>query len=215
MAGVDIIVFWLFSATLLSSALMVITMRNPVHAALALVLSFFSGAILWLSLQAEFLAILLILIYVGAVMVLFLFVVMMLDIKLSVLKEGFTRYLPLGLAVALLLASGIVLLLSEAQLPLVSGSGLEADGARQLGHMLFKHNLLPFETAGALLLVAIIAALGINPKQRPRRLIQDPAEQVRSKAKVRLVSGDIDAPLHLKDIAQKTTNIGKDNGQQS
>lgn len=200
--GADILVFWLFAAALLGSALLVVTARNPVHAALSLVLCFFSGAILWLPLNAEFLAILLILIYVGAVMVLFLFVVMMLDIKLSVLREGFARHLPVGLVVALLLVGGILSLLAEAPPTTYAGAGkLEADGARQLGMLLFTENLVPFEAAGAILLVAIIAALGINPKRRPRRLVQDPAEQVVSAPKIRMVSADADSPLYIGQAA--------------
>ena len=197
--GADVLVFWMFAATLLLSALLVVTVRNPVYAALSLVLCFFSGAILWLPLNAEFLAILLILIYVGAVMVLFLFVVMMLDVKLSVLREGFARHLPVGLVVALLLVGGILSLLAEAPPPTTyAGAGwLEEDGARQLGMLLFTENLVPFEAAGAILLVAIIAALGINPKQRPRRLVQDPAEQVASAPKIRMVSAEDGSPLYV------------------
>ena len=202
--GTELVVFWLFSAGLVLSALMVITMRNPVYAALSLVLSFFCGAILWLPLNAEFLAILLILIYVGAIMVLFLFVIMMLDVNLSVLREGFTRYLPLSLVVTVLLATGIMaLLLSESATIPGAGVGLEEDGARQLGHMLFTDHLLPFEAAGALLVVAIIAALGINPRRKARRLVQDPAQQVVSEARISMVSGDQDTPLFIKDNKDK------------
>ena len=182
--------FYLFAGIYLGAGLTVILARNPMHAALSLVLAFFSSAALWLFLSAEFLAILLVLIYVGAVMVLFLFVVMMLDINLAVLREGFIRWLPVGAAVAVLLASVIVTALyagfglQEAQPP-----PPEHGSALWLGLVLFTEYLYPFELAGAILLVAIVAAISLTHRGRRQRKAQDPAQQVRVSAadRVRLV----------------------------
>ncbi|MGH8245087.1 MAG: NADH-quinone oxidoreductase subunit J [Gammaproteobacteria bacterium] len=187
-------IFYFFAALLVMSAAMVITVRNPVHAALFLVLAFFSSAAIWLLLQAEFLAIALVLVYVGAVMVLFLFVVMMLDINLAPLREGFARYLPLGLAVAVLMAVAMGLVIRSGHFE-SAGTGANAalDAARsntlELGRSLFTDFLYPFEIAGAILLVAIIAAIALT--MRPPRSIKTPKPEkqivVRREDRVRLV----------------------------
>jgi len=159
------IVFYFFATLLIGSAVAVITTRHPVYSILFLILAFFASAALWLMIQAEFLALVLIFVYVGAVMTLFLFVVMMLDIDKIVIKEGFVKFLPL----ALLLMSGFVGMLVYAFLPAnmpvlaartpdFGGDYINVNG---LGELLFSHYLFPFEVAGALLLVAIVAAIAL------------------------------------------------------
>ena len=196
---IETIVFYVFAAGLVLSSLLVITLRNPVHAALSLVLAFFSSAALWLLLHAEFLAILLILIYVGAVMVLFLFVVMMLDVDLARLREGFTRYLPLGGLVALVLAGGMIALLGSEDWRETSPESTRTDAAdvtsgidnaRALGRLLFTEYLYPFEIAGALLLTAIVAAIAMTQRRGKKYRTPDPAAQIRVRRedRVRLVS---------------------------
>lgn len=188
------IVFYAFSALLVLSAGMVITVRNPVHAALFLVLCFFSSAGLWLLLQAEFLAIALVLVYVGAVMVLFLFVVMMLDINIAVLRQGFTRYLPLGGVVALLLVAvmasvvgGDYFGLERSPAPAVAS---EVSNTRMLGLQLYTDYVYPFEIASVILLVAIVAAIALTLRRRPETRYQEPGKQVVVKRgdRVRLVA---------------------------
>src|SRR3990172_986324 len=166
------IVFYFFAALLLLAATMVITVKNPVHAALSLVLSFFCSAAIWMLLQAEFLAIALILVYVGAVMVLFLFVIMMLDINLTVLREGFSRFLPVGIFVALLMVVSMGLVIMSGRFS--SGGNYEVlqraadySNTKELGIALFSDYLYPFEIAGAILLVAIVAAISLTLRKRP------------------------------------------------
>ncbi len=187
-------IFYIFAALLIFSASMVITVRNPVHAALFLVLAFFSSAAVWLILEAEFLAIVLILVYVGAVMVLFLFVVMMLDINLAPLREGFARYLPVGIVIAVLMvvAMGTVftsVYFSGAQMNVVTPTATDVDNAKELGKLMFTEYLYPFEIAGAILLVAIVAAISLTLRKGRSKKSQNPAEQVSVKRKdrVRLV----------------------------
>ncbi len=187
--------FYLFASALLISGLMVILLRNPVHAVLSLVLAFFSSAGLWMMLHAEFLAILLVLIYVGAVMVLFLFVVMMLDINLAVLREGFIRYLPVGATVAVLMATGMIFLLLQSgasEVPPVPGVADEASNVQQIGELLFTEYLYPFEIAGALLLLAILAVISMTERGLGSKKSQDPAWQVQARPedRIRLVSMD-------------------------
>lgn len=184
---------------LIMSALLVITVRNPVYAALFLVLAFFSSAVIWLLLRAEFLAIVLVLVYVGAVMVLFLFVVMMLDINIARLRAGFARYLPVAALVALVLVASMALVLGpenlvpdEAASRYSSGltdPGADYSNTRELGEMLFTRYLYPFEIAGVLLLVAMIAAITLTMRPPRSSKAQKPEQQVavRSKDRVRLV----------------------------
>ena len=188
------IVFYTFAAILVFAATRVITVRNPVHAALHLVLAFFTCAALWILLEAEFLAITLVLVYVGAVMVLFLFVVMMLDINLAPLKEGFIRYLPVGIIVAGLMILEMYLVLRSksfdaASMPQPPRHDADYSNTRELGSVLYTDYVYPFELASVILLVAIIAAITLTMRKRPAAKKQNPAEQVkvRSQDRVRIV----------------------------
>ena len=188
-------VFYAFAAILLFAATRVITARNPVHAALFLVLAFGTTAGLWMLLEAEFLAIALILVYVGAVMVLFLFVVMMLDINIDRLREGYWDYLAPGLTVAgiMVLEMAIVLAGRHAGLLALAAPTPKPAGysnTRELGRLLYTDYALPFEIAAVILLVAIIAAIALTLRARKDSKYQDPARQVRVRRenRVRLVS---------------------------
>ena len=188
------LVFYFFAAVLVFAATMVITVRNPVKAALFLVLAFFNAAALWLLLEAEFLAIVLVLVYVGAVMVLFLFVVMMLDINLVPLREGFGEYLPIGGFVAVLLVLEMAIILSAEKfglqhLPQPIGHTAEYSNTRELGRLLYTDYVYAFEIAALILLVAIIAAIALTMRKRKDTKYQNPAEQIRiqRKDRVRLV----------------------------
>jgi NADH-quinone oxidoreductase subunit J len=183
------IAFYTFAAVLLFSALRVITARNPVHAAMFLVLSFFTAAGLWLLIYAEFLALTLILVYVGAVMVLFLFVVMMLDINFDKLREGFWKHLPTAAVVALMMVAQMALLLwgKTMNLHTVSaGAPAAASNTKALGRMLYTDYLLPFELAAVVLLVAMVAAIALTLRGRKEAKSQNVANQVRVKSTDRL-----------------------------
>ncbi len=184
-------VFWVFAAILVFAAFRVITVRNPVHAALHLVLAFFTSAGLWLLMEAEFLAITLVLVYVGAVMVLFLFVVMMLDINIAPLREGFIRYLPVGATVAGLIILEMALVvgarnfgLDQMASPIARPEGYS--NTRELGGMLYTDYVYPFEIAAVILLVAIIAAIALTMRRREGTKHQDPSKQVQVKRNDRL-----------------------------
>jgi len=188
------IVFYLFAAILVFAATRVITVRNPVHAALHLVLAFFTCAGLWLLLEAEFLAITLVLVYVGAVMVLFLFVVMMLDINVSPLREGFVKYLPVGFTVALLIFAEMFMVLGVKNfgadvVAIPERHGADYSNTRELGSVLYTDYVYPFEIASVILLVAIIAAIALTMRKRPATKAQNPVDQVAVKRadRVRLV----------------------------
>ena len=188
-------VFWIFAAILVIAAVCVITARNPVHSALFLVLAFFTAAALWMLLRAEFLAITLVLVYVGAVMVLFLFVVMMLDINLDRMREGFWSYLPLGAAIAALMIAEMALVLGGKYfglqaLPGPADPGPGYSNTKELGRLLYTDYAYPFELAAVLLLVAIIVAIALTLRKRKDTKYQDPAKQVAVKRseRVRLVS---------------------------
>lgn len=185
------LVFYGFSIVLVLAALGVITVRNPVHAALLLVLSFFTAAGIWVMLKAEFLAISLVLVYVGAVMVLFLFVVMMLDINLDKLREGFWKSSWLGLTVgaAMLLEMAFLVMSpgfsgSEPVNPVSSQAGYS--NIKELGRLIYTDYAFPFELAALILLVAIVAAIALTLRGRKDAKTQDPAAQVRVKARDRL-----------------------------
>jgi NADH-quinone oxidoreductase subunit J len=187
-------VFYVFAAILVFAAGRVITCRNPVHAALHLVLAFFTCAGLWLLLEAEFLAITLVLVYVGAVMVLFLFVVMMLDINLSPLREGFVKYLPVGFTVALLIFAEMFMVLGVKNfgadvVAIPERHGADYSNTRELGSVLYTDYVYPFEIASVILLVAIIAAIALTMRKRPETKAQNPVDQVAVKRadRVRLV----------------------------
>jgi len=183
-------IFYFFAGLLVLSATMVITVRNPVHAALFLVLAFFCSAAVWLMLQAEFLAIVLVLVYVGAVMVLFLFVVMMLDINLTPLREGFMRFLPVGVIVALLMIISMGYILKSAYKDNTASQAvaLPADYSNtlELGKALFTDYIYPFEIAGAILLVAIIAAISLTMRKGKSKKSQNPEDQVKVKSRDRM-----------------------------
>lgn len=183
--------FYIFATILLVSSVLVITVRNTVYAVLFLVLSFFTSAALWMMLEAEFLAIVLVLVYVGAVMVLFLFVVMMLNINITAKREGFTRYLPVGIIVAAIMLFEIISVVG------VGNFGLEQIGEplrhpadysniKELGRLLYTVYVYPFEIAGAILLVAIVAAIALAFRRRSGNKAVDPAQQVRVKKEDRL-----------------------------
>jgi len=188
----QLVIFYIFAAVMLFAATMVITTRNPVHSALFLVLAFFNAAVIWLFAEAEFLAIVLVVVYVGAVMVLFLFVVMMLDINVTPLREGFARYLPIGFAIALVMVLQMILVVTSDYIHVVadgSASPVVVENTRLLGSVLYTTFVYPFELAGGALLVAIIAAILLTHRRRPGTKTQNPAQQVRVRPqdRVRLV----------------------------
>ena len=176
--------FYLFSVILIVAASLVVTVRNPVKAALYLVLVFFSAACIWLTLEAEFLAIVLVLVYVGAVMVLFLFVVMMLDIDVARLREGFTQYLPAGLVIAGVMVAELSLVMLSRRfgldaIPRPVARGVDYSNTRELGLVLYTDYVYAFEIAGLILLVAIIAAISLTFRRRGGTKVQVIAEQLR------------------------------------
>ena len=187
-------IFYFFAAVLVFAAVRVITVRNPVHAVLHLVLAFFTCAGLWLMLEAEFLAITLVLVYVGAVMVLFLFVVMMLDINVSPLREGFIKYLPVGLSVAAIIVIEMFLVVRARNfgtdaVAIPARHGADYSNTRELGSVLYTDYVYPFEIAAVILLVAMIAASALTMRRRPETKYQNPVDQVavKSSDRVRLV----------------------------
>ncbi len=182
--------FYVFAAILVFAALRVVTARNPVHAALWLVLSFFTAAAHWLMLQAEFLAIALVLVYVGAVMVLFLFVVMMLDVNFDSLRKQFRSYLPVGATVFVLILVEMALVLLGNRLTGVTGTAAPpppgGSNTKALGSLLYTAYVYPFEIAAVVLLVAIIAAIALTHRRRRETKYQDPGLQVKVRAEDRL-----------------------------
>ena len=184
------IAFYVFAAVLVGAAGMVVTIRNPVKAALFLVLAFFSAACVWITLQAEFLAIVLVLVYVGAVMVLFLFVVMMLDIDLASMRAGFTRYLPLGSLIAVVLVLEIALVMHTSFGPDrfndPASHGADYSNTKALGAQLYTDYVYAFEIAALILLVAIIAAIVLTMRRRPDSKYISPGDQVQVRREDRL-----------------------------
>jgi len=183
--------FYILSTILLFAATMVVTSRNPVKAALFLVLTFFSAACVWLLLEAEFLAISLVLVYVGAVMVLFLFVVMMLDINVAKMRAGFGEYLPIGAIVAVLMVLEMVIVLSNKvigpdSMPVPAPRAADYSNTRELGRVLYSDYIYPFEIAALILLVAIIAAIALTMRKRKVNKFQEPSEQMKVQKKDRL-----------------------------
>ncbi len=182
--------FYAFAAILVFAALRVVTARNPVHAALWLVLAFFTAAAHWLMLRAEFLAIVLVLVYVGAVMVLFLFVVMMLDVNFDSLRKQFKSYLPVGATVFVLILVEMALVLLGNRLTGITGSVAPSppggSNTRALGDLLYTVYVYPFEIAAVVLLVAIIAAIALTHRRRRETKYQDPSKQVKVRAQDRL-----------------------------
>ena len=184
--------FYLFSAILLFASFRVITARNPVHAALYLVLAFSQAAAVWLLLRAEFLAISLVLVYVGAVMVLFLFVVMMLDIHIDSLRSGFWKHFPLAGLIGALIALEMAAVLmggfrvTEGSKAAVAPLAADYSNTKELGKLLYTHDLFPLEIAALILLVAIVAAIALTLRERKDSRHMDPSDQVRVKAADRL-----------------------------
>lgn len=184
-------VFYAFSAIMIMAALGVITARNPVHSALSLVLTFFATSAIWMLLEAEFLAITLVLVYVGAVMVLFLFVVMMLDINLTRLREGFMRYVPFGIVIALILIVQMVMVVGPENFGLEQFAeparhAADYSNTKELGRILYTDYVYPFEIASVILLVAIVAAIALTMRRRPETKYQTPGKQVMVKKEDRL-----------------------------
>jgi NADH-quinone oxidoreductase subunit J len=211
--GVEKILFYLFAATAVLASLGVIGSKNPVRAALFLVLAFVATAGIWLLLQAEFLGIVLILVYVGAVMVLFLFVIMMLDINLAPLQEGFARYLPIGAAVAVVVLAEMSLVLNPEffglkNFPVPEALSATDSNTKMLGHLLFTEYLYAFELAAVLLLLAIVAAIVLTLRRRDRKeaLYQDIGAQVRVKAADRLTMVKMPAVVAVKEETKKESD---------
>lgn len=204
-------IFYTLAAILLFAGIRVITTRNPVHAALHLVLAFFTAAGIWLLLEAEFLAIALVLVYVGAVMVLFLFVVMMLDINVDKLREGFWDYLPMAGTIGLLMAVEMVMVLSGKYITptIVSNKPADYSNTAELGRVLYTDYLLPFELASVVLLVAIVAAIVLTLRDRQDNKSMNPAEQVLVKKKDRLRIVKMDAVVEPAPIESPEAEKGK------
>lgn len=188
--------FYVFSTLLLFAAFRVITAKNPVHAVLFLVLAFFQAAMVWMLLKAEFLSITLVLVYVGAVMVLFLFVVMMMDINMDSVRQDFWRHFPIAAVVGVLIAlemAGVLMggfqrVIEEPNSLSVIGQATgEISNTRELGKILYSKYLYPLEVAAAILLVAMIAAIALTLRQRKDSKYVDPYDQVRVKAKDRMI----------------------------
>ena len=191
--GFEKFLFYVFAIVLIFAAVRVITVRNSVHAALFLVLSFFTGAGLWLLLEAEFLAITLVLVYIGAVMVLFLFVVMMLNLNIEKMRQGFWDNLPLAAFVGILMAIEMTLVLTVVGRTVSTVQVSHAGGysnTKELGRLLYTDYVYPFELAAVILLVAIVAAIALTLRRRVGTKHQDPSWQVSVKRedRVRLVS---------------------------
>ena len=181
--------FYLFAGILVFAGLMVVTVRNPVHAALFLVLAFFTSAAVWMLLEAEFLSLALVLVYVGAVMVLFLFVVMMLDINADSFREGFWKHLPLAGLVGAVIALEMALVLMrgfQLEAPAPSARALEMGNTKLLGIEIYTNYLYPLQVAAVLLLVAIIAAIALTLRRRKGNRAIDPSLQLRVKKADRL-----------------------------
>ena len=186
--------FYLFSAILLAAAFRVITTRNPVHAVLYLVLTFFQASMIWMLLKAEFLSLTLVLVYVGAVMVLFLFVVMMLDVNTEEMRKGFWKHFPLAAVLGLLIIAEMSAVLlggfqvadAPSTAAAVSNAGAELSNSKLLGKLLYTQYIYPLEVATAILLVGMIAAIALTLRQRKDSKAIDPAAQVRVRAKDRM-----------------------------
>ncbi len=187
---IETLIFYMFAISTVVTATAVVTVRNPIHAALFLVLTFFTSAIIWMTLEAEFLAISLVLVYVGAVMVLFLFVVMMLDINIARLREGFVRYLPIGIGVALIMLGLMLSVVSsdifsfETMQPIAKPA--DYSNTKALGSVLYTDYVFAFEIAAVILLVAIVAAISLTMRKRTHTKYQNPSEQIKVRKSDRL-----------------------------
>jgi len=189
--SIELIIFFVFSSLLIISAIGVVTVNNPVKSAIYLVFAFFNSAVLWFLLNAEFLAIILILVYVGAVMVLFLFVVMMLDINISELKEGFVNYLPIGFIV-FLITTGLLITFFQTQFVDVDKNIINEikiigdDNTKNLGYLLYTEYILAFEISAMILLLGIVSAITLTHQKNPANKYQIPSEQVNIKKEDRI-----------------------------
>ena len=195
--------FFAFAGVTIAAALGVVVSKNPVHSVLFLVLTFFSCSAIWLMLEAEFLAITLVLVYVGAVMVLFLFVVMMLDINVAKMREGFVSYLPVGILFAFLMLAIMVYVVSPVGPDVMGTAALDNavvhasdySNTEALGEILYTDYVLAFEIAAVILLVAIISAISLTLRRRPKTKYQTPANQIKVKRDDRLKIIDSDAEV--------------------
>lgn len=209
------VMFYVFSSIMLFSAFRVITARNPVHAVLFLVLAFFQASMIWMLLKAEFLSIALVLVYVGAVMVLFLFVVMMLDINIESVRAGFWRNFPLAGLIGVLISLEMIAVLMGGfrGTDVVSGTATLASGAasvsntKELGFLMYTRYIYPLEVAAAILLVAMIAAIALTLRSRKDTKHIDPSDQVRVKARDRLKLVKMDATQKQLESIPATSKV--------
>ncbi len=210
--SIEKIVFYAFSTILIVAALSVITRRDSVKAVLSLVLCFFAAAAIWVLLEAEFLAVSLVLVYVGAVMVLFLFVVMMLDVDFAAIKQGFIRYMPVGILAAVAFFAGLYLLINSGifdsqNMPMPAPHDTDYSNIEALGMLLYTHYFYPFELAAVILLVAIIAAISLTYRGSRSRKVQKNAEQISTKKEDRLRIIKMDA------VVEETQRDSTDGGE--
>ena len=226
--NIDTALFYIFSAVLLFASFRVITARSPVYAALFLVLAFFNAACVWMLLRAEFLAIVLVLVYVGAVMVLFLFVVMMLDVGSEALREGFWTHFPMaafvGVVIALEMAAVLLPGFRVTDVPVTDAAAMKLGNTKMLGIEVYTKYLYPLQIAAVLLLVAIIAAIALTLRRRKDSKYQNPSEQVRVRAadRMRMVKMKpvveapdpvVAAPAAAAPVAAPTTPVGPAAGE--
>ena len=207
--------FYVFAALMLFAAFKVITARNPVHAALFLVLAFFQAAAIWMLLKAEFLAITLVLVYVGAVMVLFLFVVMMLDVNIDSMRQGFWKHFPVagGVGAIIALEMSYVLMGGFREPPKAAGTaeqiGAQVSNTKELGKVLYSDYIYPLEIAAVILLVAIIAAIALTLRERKDSKSQNPSEQVKVKRADRVTLVKMKAVTAAPDAVAEPSVEGK------
>jgi NADH-quinone oxidoreductase subunit J len=204
--------FYIFSGVLLLAAFRVITARNPVHAALFLVLTFFQASMIWMLLKAEFLSITLVLVYVGAVMVLFLFVVMMMDINIENLRIGFWRHFPLAALIGVVIALEMMAVLMggfRVSDVVATAPVSNLPNTKELGILLFTEYIYPLEVAAAILLVAMIAAIALTLRARKDSKYVNPGEQVRVRARDRMTVVKMDATKSAPDASQTSGNAAE------
>jgi NADH-quinone oxidoreductase subunit J len=202
------LLFLVFASSAILSAFMIVTTRNTVYAALYLVLTFFSTALVWMLLEAEFLSIVLILVYVGAVMVLFLFVVMMLDVNTAATREGFVRFLPLGAGVAIIMMLEMSLVLGPKlfgldMYPAPMPKPGDYSNTEAIGSVLYTVYVYPFEIAAVILLVAMVAAIMLTFRRRPETKYQDASAQAKVRREDRVHIVKMSAEPRISDVAKQ------------